>query len=123
VVIGWSDSNDGDVTDNHGSLDILVSKLDANGSVQWSRALGGSEAEFGVSCIEASDGSIYVMGNTGSTDGDVTGTQGIQGHLGCEAQSAEGTLLWQRTYGGSGSENSIPAPPSNPRRRLHASMA
>jgi|JI9StandDraft_2_1071091.scaffolds.fasta_scaffold06496_3 gliding motility-associated-like protein len=106
VVIGWSDSNDGDVTDNHGSLDILVSKLDANGSVQWSRALGGSEAEFGVSCIEASDGSIYVMGNTGSTDGDVTGTQGIQDTWVVKL-SAEGTLLWQRTYGGSGSENSI----------------
>ena len=106
VVIGWSDSNDGDVPDNHGNLDILVSKLGANGSVQWSRALGGSEAEFGVSCIEASDGSIYVMGNTGSTDGDVTGTQGIQDTWVVKL-SAQGTLLWQRTYGGSGSENSI----------------
>ena len=65
VVVGWSDSNDGDVTGDHGALDILVTKLDANGSAEWSRALGGSEAEFGVSCIEASDGSLYVMGNTG----------------------------------------------------------
>jgi hypothetical protein len=79
VVVGWSDSNDGDVTGDHGSLDILVTKLDANGSAQWNRALGGSEAEFGVSCIEASDGSLYVMGNTGSVDGDVTGTLGLQG--------------------------------------------
>ncbi|MBP7449688.1 MAG: gliding motility-associated C-terminal domain-containing protein [Flavobacteriales bacterium] len=107
VVVGWSDSNDGDVTGDHGSLDILVTKLDANGSAQWSRALGGSEAEFGVSCIEASDGSLYVMGNTGSVDGDVTGNLGLQG-IWMVKLSAQGTLLWQRTYGGSGSENAVP---------------
>lgn len=106
VFIGWSDSNDGDATGAHGDLDILVTKLNANGSIQWSRALGGSGVEFGVSCIEASDGSIFVMGNTGSVDGDVTGTLGIQG-VWVVKLSAQGVLLWQRTYGGSGSENAI----------------
>lgn len=106
VVIGWSDSNDGDALGNHGAMDILVSKLDANGAAQWSRALGGSMAEFGVSVMEATDGSIFVMGNTGSADGDVTGTQGIQ-DIWLVKLSAQGTLLWQHTYGGSGSENAI----------------
>lgn len=106
VVLGWSDSNDGDVVGSHGVMDILVSKLDANGVVQWSRALGGSMADFGVSCLEASDGSIFVMGNTGSADGDVTGTQGIQ-DIWLVKLSGQGALLWERTYGGSGSENSI----------------
>ncbi len=107
VVVGWSDSNDADATGSHGAMDILVTKLDANGSTQWSRALGGTETEFGVSCIEASDGSILVMGNTGSVDGDVTGTLGLQG-IWVVKLSAQGTLLWQRTYGGSGSENAVP---------------
>lgn len=106
VVLGWSDSNDGDVTGSHGVMDILVTKLDADGAVQWSRVLGGSMADFGVSCIETSDGSIMVMGTTGSADGDVTGTQGIQ-DIWLVKLSAQGTLLWEHTYGGSGSENAI----------------
>lgn len=32
VVVGWGDSNDGDAIGAHGESDILVSKLDANGS-------------------------------------------------------------------------------------------
>lgn len=106
VVVGWGDSNDGDATGSHGAMDILVTKLDANGALRWSRALGGTETEFGVSCLEASDGSIFVMGNTGSVDGDVTGTLGMQG-IWLVKLSAQGTLLWQRVYGGSGSENAI----------------
>jgi gliding motility-associated-like protein len=106
VVLGWSDSNDGDATGAHGAMDILLTKLDANGSVLWSRALGGSGSEFGISCIEASDGSIVVMGITGSVDGDVTGTQGDQ-DIWVVKLTAQGAILWQRTYGGSGSENAI----------------
>ena len=107
VIVGWGDSNDGDAIGAHGEYDILVSKLNANGVVQWSRALGGTAFDFGTSCSEASDGSIFVMGNTTSADGDVIGASGTQ-DIWVVKLSAQGTFLWQRTYGGSGSENAIP---------------
>lgn len=107
VVVGWGESNDGDAIGAHGGSDILVSKLGANGVVQWSRALGGTSFEFGTSCLEASDGSIFVMGNTVSADGDVIGASGTQ-DIWVVKLSPQGTLLWQRTYGGSESENAIP---------------
>src|SRR5690606_19772125 len=42
VLMGNTSSNDGDVTNNHGGIDIWVVKLDNDGDLQWERSLGGS---------------------------------------------------------------------------------
>ena len=105
VCVGWGDSMDGDAVTSRGANDILVAKLDANGALLWSRCLGGSSEDFGFRCVEASDGSIVVVGITASSDGDVTVNQGNQ-DLWIIKLSQAGNIIWQRTYGGSGSEPS-----------------
>jgi hypothetical protein len=41
IVAGVSDSNDGDVTGNHGDYDYWIVRLDANGLIVWQKSLGG----------------------------------------------------------------------------------
>src|SRR5690606_18589800 len=42
IVAGASNSNDGDVSGNHGNFDYWVVKLDGTGMIEWQKSLGGS---------------------------------------------------------------------------------
>jgi hypothetical protein len=102
-VIGWSDSNDGDVTQNHGGYDIWVCKLDSEGNLVWERSYGGSEGE-GVSkensLIQTSDGGYIFIGYTESNNGDIS-----LNHGGYDAWLVKinsiGDIEFEKTYGGS----------------------
>src|SRR5688572_12216209 len=41
VLAGYTVSNDGDVSGNHGGSDFWVVKLDSAGNIQWQKCLGG----------------------------------------------------------------------------------
>ncbi len=41
IVAGYSDSNNGDVTGNHGSDDYWIGKLDTSSNLLWQKSLGG----------------------------------------------------------------------------------
>ncbi|HYV93478.1 MAG TPA: T9SS type A sorting domain-containing protein [Chitinophagales bacterium] len=76
-VAGYSDSNDGDVSGNHGSWDIWILQLDADGNLAWQRDLGGSGEDYGASVQQTTDGGFILAGSSGSADGDVTYNHGI----------------------------------------------
>lgn len=57
VIAGYSSNGAG-----LGSADMYVVKIDGNGNLQWTRALGTSSSDYGRSVAEAPDGSIYVAG-------------------------------------------------------------
>lgn len=103
ICTGTGNSYDGDLVDNHGTDDILVTKLHADGTVQWTRVLGGSLSEFGGDCLETSDGSFMISGNSYSTNGDLTTNHGDE-DLWVLKLSSTGAIIWQRTYGGSSTE-------------------
>jgi hypothetical protein len=42
IVGGGTQSNDGDISGNHGSRDGLILKLTDNGAIVWQKLLGGS---------------------------------------------------------------------------------
>src|SRR5437762_922059 len=46
----------------YGGNDVYVVKLDSNGNVLWSRAIGGTAEDFGYAIIETYDGSLVVSG-------------------------------------------------------------
>src|SRR5262249_43673023 len=53
VFTGYTQSNDGDVTGNHGHrgfTDIWVVKIDSTGAILWERSLGGTANDIG-NCI------------------------------------------------------------------------
>ena len=49
-----------------GNSDFYVVKLDVSGSLQWSKAIGGTNNEFAYSIIQATDGGYAVAGYTQS---------------------------------------------------------
>ena len=77
IVAGNSDSNDGDVTGNHGDRDYWIVKLASSGSIEWQISLGGSGDDYAYSIQQTNDGGYIVAGTSNSpNDGDVTGNHG-----------------------------------------------
>jgi hypothetical protein len=103
MVAGWTDSNDGDVTGNHGGSDYWLVKLDASGNIQWQKTYGGSGHESSYGAQQTSDGGYVIAGRTSSTDGDVTGFHGGSDFWVVKTDSA-GTLQWAKCYGGTNGE-------------------
>ncbi len=117
LIAGTTTSTDGDVTGWHPGYsqgtelnDLWVVKLDANGSIQWQRTLGGSGHELLAQMVLTSDGGSLLVGNTDSADGDVVGWHSGQSVTGANDDlwvvklSATGAMEWQRTLGGSDGE-------------------
>lgn len=100
IVAGWTTSNDGDVTGNHGGGDYWVVKLDANGNIVWQKTLGGTNGECANSVQQTTDGGYIVSGLAGSRDGDVTGVHGIYADYWIVKLDANGNILWQKALGG-----------------------
>jgi len=100
VVAGETHSFDGDVTGYHGGGDAWVVKLDASGTIQWQKCLGGALEDVANSIIQSTDGGYVVAGETFSTDGDVSGNHGAGDAWVVKLNSTGTTVLWQRCLGG-----------------------
>lgn len=102
IIVGRTDSNDGDVSGLHGSdLDMWVLKLDSKGQKTWQATLGSTNWEEGASITEMADGSFMAVGFTYGNDGDVNGNHGSEDFLVVNLSST-GIKLWQRAVGGPG---------------------
>jgi uncharacterized delta-60 repeat protein len=76
-----------------GGLDLWVLKLDATGTPEWQKTYGGTDVDSAQSIQQTSDGGYIVAGNSvsfGAGGGDVSVLK----------LDANGTVEWQRTYGG-----------------------
>ncbi len=78
VDLSWlvTQSNDGDVSGNHGYYDYWVVKLDSSGDIQWQKCLGGSNIDCASSIQQTSDEGFIIAGYTYSNNGDVSGHHG-----------------------------------------------
>lgn len=105
ILIGYTQSNDGDVNGNHGSNqeDIWVVKMNGTGQIEWQRCLGGSSQERGAQIRQTTDGGYILTGSTYSTDGDVSRNAGYSDTWVVKLDGA-GRLEWEQSYGGTGSE-------------------
>ena len=70
-------SNDIDVSNFKGNRDYWVSLIDANGNISWSETLGGTDLDQAYQVKQSFDGGFILSGFSQSTDGDVTGNQGL----------------------------------------------
>jgi len=103
VVAGWTRSDDGDVSKNHGMVDVWIIKLDKDGNVIWKNTYGGSDEDYALSIIATKDDEYIFAGWTQSNDGDVS-----QNHSPMWWSDAwvvkldkDGNLVWQKALGGS----------------------
>jgi hypothetical protein len=100
IVAGYTSSNDGDVSGNHGHMDAWVVKLNLSGEIDWQKCLGGSLTDYAESVQQTSDGGYIAAGRTGSNDGDVSGNHGGAYDFWVVKLDASGNLLWQKALGG-----------------------
>jgi gliding motility-associated-like protein len=101
IVAGYSNSNDGDVSGNHGYFDCWVVKLTSTGTIDWQKSLGGSVNEFAKSIQQTFDGGYIVAGSATSNDGDVSGNQGLLDYWVLKLTNT-GVIEWQKSLGGTG---------------------
>jgi len=64
-------STDGDVHNHIGNTDFWLFDIDSTGQLLWERSYGGSNFDYAKSVVRANDGSIWIAGETSSTDGQV----------------------------------------------------
>ncbi len=103
VIAGNSDSNNGDVSGNHGSSDYWVVKLNSSGAIEWSKSLGGSDVDQAYSVIQTLDGGYAVAGLSRSTDGDITANHGSNDIWVVKLKS-NGDLDWEKSLGGTSTD-------------------
>ncbi|MFH1608705.1 MAG: T9SS type A sorting domain-containing protein [Patescibacteria group bacterium] len=103
VVAGYSLSNNGDVTGNHGGSDYWITKLDSAGTLIWQKCFGGTGEDKAYSVQQTIDGGYIVAGYSFSNDGDVSGNHGVQDYWIIKINSV-GTLIWQKCLGGTGED-------------------
>ena len=83
-----------------GSNDFWVVKTDANGNIQWQETYGGSAAEDFKGVSQTSDGGYILVGDSGSTNGDVSeAARGLTDYWMIKID-AVGTKQWDKRFGG-----------------------
>ena len=75
-----------------GSEDVLLSKIDLNGNILWSRTFGGGGTDIGEYALENLSGEIIISGYTNSFGG------GFDMLL--FSTDLNGNLIWSKSYGG-----------------------
>ncbi|MFC3161000.1 hypothetical protein ACFOEQ_23525 [Chryseobacterium arachidis] len=100
MIAGSSNSNNGNVTGNHGSFDYWLLKLSSTGNLQWQKSLGGTGNDYASSAIQTGDGDYVVAGTTDSNNGDVSGNHGLTDGWILKLNSDAGVIYWKKTLVG-----------------------
>lgn len=100
VLFGDTQSNNGDVSGNHGGFDYWVVKTDDQGNLLWQRCLGSSVNDLALQMKLDDEDNIYVIGESHGDDGDITVPCNFIDYWIVKLNS-DGDLLWDRTLGGS----------------------
>jgi len=106
VMFGDTDSNNGDVSGNHGSFDYWVIKTDNIGNVLWHRCLGSTKRDLATGFNIDEAGNIYCIGLSSGEDGDVTQNNGYDDYWFVKLD-LDGELIWNRNLGGSYADNGL----------------
>ena len=106
IIAGSTESNDCDITGDHGDFDYWIVKLNSSGNIQWQKSLGGSDDDEAYSIQQTNDGGYIIAGLSGSNDGNVTGNHGDWDYCIVKLNSS-GNIEWQECLGGSSNDYAI----------------
>jgi len=108
AIVTASESNDGDVSGNHGERDIWLLKIDKEKQIMWQKCLGGSKWDYPHHISNSEDGGYIILGETKSNDGDVTGNHNQPGYneddIWMIKTDSVGEIEWQHCFGGIGND-------------------
>ncbi|TVZ52320.1 hypothetical protein [Dokdonia sp. Hel_I_53] len=122
AILGYSESSDGDLTENNGFYDQWIAKLDAQGNLIWQKSFGFSGSDQANALIQTKDGGFFTTGfldvsasngegndgllpnrkSTPSSKGILHGVGEFWGHK----LDSNGNLEWRRYFGGSDNDRS-----------------
>jgi hypothetical protein len=97
----------GTLPQGHPTGDIWLAKMDFEGNILWHKCYGGTHNDWSNSIFPTPDGGYIVIGETYSNDEDVSGKHNAHGtgsDIWVFKINASGVLLWQKCFGGLGSE-------------------
>jgi hypothetical protein len=100
LIIGSSESINGDVTAPLGGRDIWLVQLSDEGEVVANRSYGGTLSDTGVDIARTSDGGHVILGGTQSSNGDVT-CAGSGYRLWIAKLGVAGDVQWNKCFTGS----------------------
>lgn len=100
LLVGNSESDDFDITNPRGTYDFWIVRIDAAGNLVWQKNYGGSGIEIAYTVTKTADGNYLILGDTRSTDQQVSNPKGNADTWLLKINET-GDLLWQKSYGGS----------------------
>ena len=103
LVLGYTTSNNQDVSANYGANDVWILKLNGEGVLEWEKNYGGSATDLPIKIFAKDNGSYVVGAYTLSQDGDVSTNMGSLDYWIFQINSS-GQLEWEQSFGGSGNE-------------------
>ncbi len=81
VIAGNTRSTNGDVSANKGQNDAWAYIIDANGTLEFQKTIGGTSLDFAEDVIETADNKLLIVGNTESNNLDIPMNRGIKDFL------------------------------------------
>ena len=99
IILGTTDSNDGNVVGNHGAQDVWVVCVSPAGVLEWQQTLGGSANSIPAGLIHTRDGGYLVAGSTLARDMDIGHHTSVRTGFLAKLFS-NGNLLWVELVGG-----------------------
>lgn len=99
IIAASSDSEDFNISNNKGTYDFWILKISTDGNLIWEKSFGGSEIDEPSGIITTNDGDFIIVGNTRSSDKDVSNNNG-GADLWMLKIAADGNLIWEKTFGG-----------------------
>jgi hypothetical protein len=101
IIMGTTESVDGDAVENHGKMDFILAKVDRFGTLLWSKCFGGVGNDQGLAVIETSDGGYLIGGESGSRTGTMTHHIGALDSWIAKLDGG-GKVVMEKTFGGRG---------------------
>jgi len=99
IIVGGSDSDDTDISNNIGAYDFWVIRISETGNLVWEKSFGGDQIDEARAIVKSSDGNYMIAGDTRSNDNDISNLIGAA-DLWLIKISPNGDLLWEKTIGG-----------------------
>ena len=117
VLVGYSNSMDGDVPATKGYHDHWIIKVDATGKVLWKKSFGYSGHDHAYNVIATQDGGYFFNGFLDVTASSGQGNTGKSakvarhgvGEFWCHKMDTNGNIQWQRYFGGTNNDRSYDA--------------
>lgn len=105
LLMGESDSVDVDISNNKGSEDFWVVKVNSTGAILWEKSYGGTQRDIGYDITKTTDGNYVITGDSRSSDIDVSTSNGNADVWALKIDD-NGIIIWEKTYGGTSFDTS-----------------